>query len=49
MGNKRLEQRHVKSATFVKSAVWPKAYPDPEGYPRDRRRWSIKCREVKPH
>lgn len=23
----------VKSATFIKSAVWPKAYPDPENYP----------------
>ena len=23
----------VKNATFIKSAVWPKAYPEPENYP----------------
>ena len=34
MGNKKSsEQRHIKTATFVKSAVWPRAYPDPEHYP----------------
>ena len=27
------KKQYVKSATFIKSAVWPRAYPDPENYP----------------
>ena len=31
MGSKN--HLHIKSATFIKSAVWPNAYPPPEHYP----------------
>ena len=34
MGSKKSKELgHVKSAVFLKSAVWPRAYPDPETYP----------------